>query len=105
MVSRVRGNTTGLIHHLLSNMELSYFYLLDWSEKALDIREKYPILEIDAVLEIADEAGIRYPYDNVSGFPYILTSDFLITTPNGDMVRSIKQEKDLRNPRVRKSWR
>lgn len=101
MVSRVRGNTTGRIHHLLSNMELSYFYLLDWSEKVLDIREQYPILEVDAAIEIADKAGIHYPYDNVSGFPYILTSDFLIITPDGEMVRSIKPHKQLKEPRVR----
>lgn len=35
IVSRAYGNTTGRIHHLLSNMELSYFYLLDWSEKVI----------------------------------------------------------------------
>lgn len=101
MVSRVRGNTTGRIHHLLSNMELSYFYLLDWSEKVLDIREQYPLLEVDDAIEIADRAGIRYPYDNVSGFPYILTSDFFITTSDGEMVRSIKPYKHLGEPRVR----
>ena len=66
MVSRVFGNTTGRIHHLLSNMELSYFYILDWSDKVYDIREQYPLLDIAAVLEIADKAGIRYPFDNDS---------------------------------------
>ncbi len=101
MVSRVYGNTTGRIHHLLSNMELSYFYLLDWSEKVLDIREQYPILEIETVIEIADKAGIRYPFDNESGFPYVLTSDFLITTSDGEMVRSIKPKKNLGDFRVR----
>lgn len=101
MVSRVLGSTTGRIHHLLSNMELSYFYILDWSDKVCDIREQYPLLDIAAVLEIADKAGIRYPFDNQSGFPYVLTSDFLITTPNGEMARSIKKKKDLDNPRVR----
>jgi len=101
MVSRVLGNTTGRIHHLLSNMELSYFYILDWSDKVCDIREQYPLLDIAAVLEIADKAGIRYPFDNLSGFPYVLTSDFLITTPSGEMVRSIKKKKDLDNLRVR----
>lgn len=101
MASRAYGNTTGRIHHLLSNMELSYFYLLDWSEKVFDIREQYPILEIKVAIEIADKAGIRYPFDNMSGFPYVLTSDFLITTEKGDMVRSIKPQKELQNPRVR----
>ncbi len=33
MVSRVLGNTIGRIYHLLPNMKLSYFYILDWSDK------------------------------------------------------------------------
>lgn len=38
IVSRVKGRTTGRIHHLMSNLELRYFLLLDWSEKTMDIR-------------------------------------------------------------------
>lgn len=70
-------------------MELSYFYLFDWSDNVYDIREQYPILEMPDVIEIADKAGIRYPFDNVSGFTYVLTSDFLITTLKGEIVRSL----------------
>lgn len=33
IVSRVKGRTTGRVHHLVSNLELWYFYLIDWSEK------------------------------------------------------------------------
>lgn len=93
----------GRIYHLLSNMELSYFYILDWSDKVCDIREQYPLLDIATVLEIADKAGIRYPFDNVSGFPYVLTSDFLITTPNGEMGRNIKKKKDP-DSRITVGW-
>lgn len=64
----------------------------DWSEKVLDIREQYPILEVDVVIEIADKAGILYPYDNVSGFPYVLTSDFLITTSNQEKSQTYEEE-------------
>ena len=99
-VSRVKGMTTGRIHHLLSNQELWYFYLLDWSEKTMDIREQFPLLELEETIEIADSLGIRYPYDRKSGFPYVLTSDFLITTGQGTVARSVKLAKDLDNPRV-----
>lgn len=30
--SRVKGRISGRIHHLMSNLELWYFYLLDWSK-------------------------------------------------------------------------
>ena len=99
--SRVYGMTTGRVHHFLSSHELRYFYLLDWSEKALDIREQYPLLDLDAAMGIAEKAGIRYPFDGISGFPYVLTSDFLITTPSGDVARAVKPKRDLENPRVR----
>lgn len=92
--------TTGRIHHLLSNQELWYFYLLDWSEKTMDIREQFPLLELEEAIKIADSLGIRYPYDRKSGFPYVLTSDFLITTGQGTVARSVKLAKDLDNPRV-----
>lgn len=99
-VSRVKGITTGRIHHLLSNQELWYFYLLDWSEKTMDIREQFPLSELEEAIKIADSLGIRYPFDRKSGFPYVLTSDFLITTGQGIVARSVKLAKDLDNPRV-----
>ena len=101
VVSRVKGRTTGRVHHLMSNLELRYFYLLDWSDKSADIREQFPLIEISDAIEIADRCGIRYPYDNVSGFPYVLTTDFLITTEDGYAARSVKPSTELSRPRVR----
>lgn len=101
IVSRVKGCTTGRIHHLMSNLELWYFYLLDWSEKTTDIREQFPLCEISDAIEIADSCGIRYPYDRVSGFPYVLTTDFLITTNDGYVARAIKPKAELQKPRVK----
>lgn len=68
IVSHVKGRTTGRIHRLMSNLELRYFLLLDWSEKTMDIRELFPLDEISDAIGIADACGIRHPYDNVSGF-------------------------------------
>lgn len=101
IVSRVKGRTTGRIHHLMSNLELRYFLLLDWSEKTTDIREQFPLDEIADAIGIADACGIRYPYDNVSGFPYVLTTDFLITVNGGYVARAIKPKTELQKLRVR----
>jgi len=101
MVSRVRGSKTGRVHHFMSNLELSFFFLLDWSADVLDIREQYPLLDLRRMIEIAEEAQIRYPYDPQSGFPYVLTSDFYIDTTRGPMVVTIKPAVDLTKPRVR----
>ncbi len=101
IVSRVKGRKTGRVHHLMSNLELEYFYLLEWSDKTQDIREQYPLEDIVEAISIAEAAGIRYPYDSSSGFPYVMTSDFLITTENGLIARAIKPTKELKKARVR----
>ena len=66
----------------------------------MDIREQFPLSELEEAIKIADSLGIRYPFDRKSGFPYVLTSDFLITTGQGTVARSVKLTKDLDNPRV-----
>ena len=101
MVSRVSGATTGRIHHLMSNLELSLFYLLDWSDDVTDIREQYPLIDLAHAVEIAENANIRYPYDAKSGFPYVLTSDFYIETTQGAMIVSVKPSSELGKLRVR----
>ena len=101
MVSRLSGTTTGRIHHLMSNLELSLFYLLDWSDDVLDIREQYPLLDLTQVIEIAEKANIKYPYDTKSGFPYVLTSDFYLETKQGVKIMSVKPSSELGKPRVR----
>lgn len=99
-VSRIYGHTTKRVHHFLSRNELAYFYLLEWSDEVLDIREQYPLLDYERAISKANEAGIKYPYDRQSGFPYILTCDFMITTKNGLKARTIKNSEELDKPRV-----
>jgi hypothetical protein len=101
MISRVSGTTTGRIHRLMSNLELSLFYLLDWSDDITDIREQYPLIDLKQTIEIAEKANIRHPYDPQSGFPYVLTSDFYLETKQGAMVMSVKPSSELGKPRVR----
>lgn len=101
MVSRVSSTTAGRIHHLMSNLELSLFYLLDWSDDIIDIREQYPLTDLLQAIEIAEKANIKYPYDQKSGFPYVLTSDFYLDTNQGAMVISVKPSSELGKPRVR----
>ena len=101
MVSRVKGTKTGRIHHFMSNLELMFFFLLDWSDEVLDIREQYPLIDLRSAVEIAEKAQIRYPYDRKSGFPYVMTSDFFIDTINGLSVITIKPSADLSKLRVR----
>jgi len=85
----------------MSNLETSFFFILDWSDNVLDIREQYPMLDIRQIIEIAESAQIKYPYDHKSGFPYIMTSDFFIETLDGPVIVTVKTTSDLENPRTR----
>ena len=100
MVSRTLSYKTNRVHHFLSRNELRYFYLLEWSDKVLDIREQYPLGDVELATDVALKAGIKYPRDNISGFPYVLTCDFMITTPNGFKARTIKCSLELQNKRT-----
>lgn len=100
VVSRVWGRKAGRIHHFMSRNETAFFYILDASEKVLDIREQYPLLPVTETVEIAENMGIRHPRDTVSKYPYVLTSDFVITTSEGLTVRSVKMASELEKPRV-----
>jgi len=100
MASRVKGRTTGRVHHLMSNNELAYFYILDWSDSVTDIREQYPLSDLSCAVSIAAQAGIKYPTDRASGYPYVMTCDFMITTITGVKARTIKMAAELENARV-----
>ena len=75
--------------------------MLDWSDDVLDIREQYPLSDLGEAIMIAEKARIRYPYDSKSGFPYVMTSDFLVQTITGDVVLAVKPASELEKPRVR----
>ena len=100
VVSRVKSRTTGRVHHLMSNNELAYFYVLDWSDRVTDIREQYPLSDFESAAKIASQMRVKYPTDNVSGYPYVLTCDFMITSIDGIKARTIKMASELNNARV-----
>jgi len=50
--TRVKGIKTNRQHELLSDMERDYFYLLDFSDDIVDIREQYPLLPLLRILWI-----------------------------------------------------
>ena len=102
---RLQGIKTGRVHHLLSDLECNFFYLLDWSEPVTDIRERFP-LEREATRRIAEGLGINHPIDVATRTPLVMTTDFLIDVVRDErltlMARTVKMSEDLDKPRV---WR
>ena len=95
--ARIPGRTTGRIHHLLSRYEEYYFYILDADPDVLDIREQFP-LRLTETLEIARRLNIKHPWKG--DFPFVMTTDFLVTRADGLHARTIKCSDELDNPRI-----
>jgi len=77
---RIKGLKTKRIHHLLSNYERMVFIVLDLNPKIADIREQFPLLDIELARKISSELGIAYPTQSDN---HILTSDFFVDFKDG----------------------
>ncbi|MEG0308343.1 MAG: TnsA endonuclease N-terminal domain-containing protein [Clostridium sp.] len=103
-VTRVKGMKTNRQHELLSDMERNYFYILEYSDQIIDIKEQYPLLPIEDTIAIANELGIRHPKNPETSEDIVMTTDFLITisTEEGikEVARTIKSKSDLLDKRI-----
>lgn len=101
--TRIKGWKTNRIHHLLSKLELSCFYLFEWSREIFDIREQFP-LDLDETKAIAEEIDIRHPTDPVTKELVVMTTDFLVTVKQSidtiDIARTVKYAKNLNSKRT-----
>lgn len=99
----IRGVPTGRPHHLLSELEAIYFFLVERQASTVDIREQWPILDFDRTLELCERFGVRHAARN--GYPEPFTIDLLITERvNGELrhrAASVKSPEDARDPLVR----
>jgi len=103
-VSRIDSWKTGRTHHFLSDIEKHYFYLLEWADDVVDIREQYP-LKLDVSLRVAGELGIMHPRDPKTKENIVMTTDFCITLVRDNrpviIARTAKTKSDLAKSRVR----
>ena len=104
LATRIKGWKTNRVHHFLSNLELNYFYILEWSVVVCDIREQYPLLPLSETIAIAQQCGIRHPIDPQTQQPVVMTTDFLISRSlsikTTQIARTIKPTCHLHSQRV-----
>lgn len=103
-VTRLHGIKIDRQHEFFSDLERSFFYIVEFSDRVKDIQEQYPLLPIEQTVAIADELGIRHPTDPKTGENIVMTTDFLLTVDEcGQIVRlarTVKYSKDLENYRT-----
>lgn len=102
--TRLRGIKTNRQHEFLSDLERNYFYLTEYSDFVVDIREQFPLLPLEETIIIADELGIKHPTDPKTNEPVVMTTDFLLTVDKGEgfveLARTIKMKDELLKERV-----
>lgn len=102
--TRLRGNKVPRQFEFLSDLERNYFYLLEYSDLVVGIREQFPLLPIEETIVIADELGIKHPTNPKTGELVEMTTDFLITVNKDQqyqhLARTLKYKDDLMNERV-----
>jgi hypothetical protein len=97
---RVFGHKSLRTHHLLSDLELAVFLILEWRTTTTDIREQFP-LRFEDTLSLAKKAGIKHP--QVQGINQIMSSDFLVNTSDSSRPKfalQAKYAKDLQDART-----
>nr|WP_254796335.1 TnsA endonuclease C-terminal domain-containing protein [Moritella viscosa]SHO18105.1 Transposon Tn7 transposition protein tnsA [Moritella viscosa] len=97
---RVFGHKSARTHHLLSDLELAVFLILEWDQSVTDIREQFP-LNLKDTQSIARNAQIKHPVDR--GVQQIMSSDFLVNTNFLNKPKFALQAKyadDLEDPRT-----
>lgn len=99
-VSRILGLKSGRIHHLFSDLQTRYFYMLEWEDTVTDIREHFPLLDLEDTISQKSDLNFKLFTDKESGFLYTLSTNFLITLnrANGDnlyLARSVKMTSEL----------
>lgn len=102
--TRLKGIKTNRQHEFLSDLECNYFYLTEYSNYIVDIREQFPLLPLEETIVIANELGINHPNDPKTGDPIVMTTDFLLTVDMGqgvfEVARTIKMKDELLKERV-----
>lgn len=97
---RVFGHITQRTHHLLSDLELATFLLLQWRPTTTDIREQFP-LDREVTQEISKRLGSDHP--SHQGLDQYMSSDFVVDSTEKDKPRfaiQVKPTEAYSNPRT-----
>ncbi|MDP4537966.1 TnsA endonuclease N-terminal domain-containing protein [Alkalimonas collagenimarina] len=82
--SAIHGLKTDRTHHLLSSGEAELFYLVEFANSVVDIREQFPIFPLTYTQKVAELIGVEHPKHPVSKDPIIITTDVLLTKRSGN---------------------
>jgi len=97
---RVFGHLTHRTHHLLSDLELATFLLLQWRPSVTDIREQFP-LDRHLTRDICERLGVKHP--SYKGVDQYMSSDYVVDSKEKDSPRfviQVKSKESFTSPRT-----
>lgn len=101
---KIFGLKTQREHHILSENESSLFYLAEFRDDVIDIREQFPLLPLNLSVRISEILGLAHPSLHKTGELWVLTTDFLLTCSDGNATWyeavSVKPNSGLKNIRT-----
>lgn len=89
--SAIRGLKTFRQHSMMSGIETEFFYLAEFNDAVIDIREQFPLLPLTLTQRIARIINVEHPVlrrkageKGTQAVPAIMTTDFVLTFQNPD---------------------
>lgn len=73
------GRKTNREHHTFSAIETEFFYLAEFCDSVIDIREQFPLFPLNISQLIANSIEVKHPTVPGTDTPNIITTDFLLT--------------------------
>lgn len=102
--SIIFGRKSQRSHHMMSSIESELFYLAEFTDGIVDIREQFPILPLNYTQKVASMLGVKHPTHPKTKEPIIITTDQLYTidSTNGTSYQafSVKPESESDKQRV-----
>src|SRR5690625_7154411 len=68
---------------MLSEHESCFFYIAEFCDSVIDIREQFPLLPLDLSVKIAKTFGVDHPIVPGTKSPNVMTTDFVLTRSDG----------------------
>lgn len=102
--SKIQGLKINRDHHTLSKQETEFFYLAEFSDVVVDVREQFPLLPLDLSVRISKTIDVGHPEVPGTKTKHLMTTDFLLTCSDGKkdwyVAVSVKPEEDLQDENV-----
>ncbi|MBF38323.1 TnsA endonuclease N-terminal domain-containing protein [Idiomarina sp. UBA4520] len=100
---KIYGLKTQREHHILSENESCFFYLAEFNDSVIDIREQFPLLPLDLSVRISKVLGVAHPTVPKTKSLSVMTTDFVLSCSDGERVWyeaiSVKPREELKSMR------